>query len=273
MKNGIHNLRSLCFFSVILICLFFVSSPAGAQIRVEDQGSGFILELPPGWVPRPDFVRTEADIIHAFRHVDASDLGNDFILLIKQLPGTIGREPLTESMMPAGFQGSLFKTHWQDFEVDGFEVPENANGTNTLTLNVQIPLKNRAVQVMLYGLVEQEEELYEILPGILSGLKGKSNWQVSPSPASTASQKNDKPFILITLAGLFLILGLILLWLVSKNAPRGTALAIAGVIFAIGFLLSVGQTREALLIKGSLQLLGSAGLLLGLVDALKKRET
>ncbi len=238
---------------------------------VADPKLGFTLKLPTDFVPRPDLVGATPDIVHAFQYGEATEGEIAVLLLIEKLGGVIGRERLSSQDMPPGFNGDLFVTTWQGFEIDGFEVPESVNGVDAITYNVQIPLKREAIQVKLFGPVKREEVLRALLRQVLDGLKGESNWLAAAAPPSVAGSENYG-MVLLCLGIVGVVAGLVILWFVSRISPKGTVLVIAAVLYLVSWQMDDIRVREIRLLSGTLRMLGFAGGILGVVDLLRKRK-
>ncbi len=194
------------------------------------------------------------------------------MLFIEKLGGTIGRERLKQEQLPPGFQGRLFTTKWQQFEVDGFEIPEQIGDVQAITYNVQIPLKRAAIQVKLFGPADREAELKSLLTECLAGLKGESNWIQSALPGISAISSKSYSQLLLAFAIVFILGGLVALWLISRSTARGTVLGIAAVIYLFGVAFAVVRIREVMLLSGALKMLGFAGGILGIVDLVRRRK-
>src|SRR5258706_5373565 len=127
--------------------------------EIQDQRLGYTLRLPQGFVEDSRLLQgAHPDVVRTFSRGTLGDTPNFFAILVKRLRGTIGREPLKVSDFPPGFNGSWFKTTWQGFEVDGFEVPESRNGNSFVTFNVQIPLMREAIQISVFGPAARQGE-------------------------------------------------------------------------------------------------------------------
>ena len=252
--------------------ILLLSSSVGAGETVVDETRGFTLELPDGFVANPDLIGATPEIVHAFVLGDFTDDQLDIILLIETLGGTIGRERLQPEHMPPGFQGRLFTTQWQGFDVDAFAVPEKLGEIQTVTYNAQIPLKRSAIQVKLFGPVEREAEIKTLLENTLAGLQGASNWIPSVAPSSPVTSSKNYGNFLLAFAIAFVVGGLVLLWVVSRMAPKGTVLAIAVGIYVAGLALAGIRIREVVLLTGALKMLGFAGGILGIVDLVRDRK-
>lgn len=259
--------------AAFMILLLSAGAAVGTAETVVDQSHGFTLTVPDGFVRSPDLVDAVPEIIHAYVLADGESDELRILLMIEDLGGTIGRERLKVADMPPGFSGKLFTTTWNGYEVDGIEVPEQAGDISAITYNVQIPLKGSAIQVKLFGPVAREAELKTLLTQTLEGLEGESNWEASSFPQNELSSSQNYGTFLLGLAIAIIVGGLVLLWLVSTNSARGTVLGLAVLIYLGGAVLAGFRTRELLLISGSLKLLGVAGVLLGIFDFFRKRES
>jgi len=249
-----------------------LTSHASAGERIVDDARGFTLTLPDGFVANPDLVGATPDIVHGFVLGDPTDEDLDIIFFIEKMRGTIGRQRPKGEDMPSDSQGRLFTTQWQEFEVDAFEVPEQLGEIQTITYNVQIPLKRAAIQVKLFGPADRESELKSLLAEILAGLKGESNWIQSAAPSAPVTSSESYGVILLAFAILFVVGGLVVLWLISSKAPKGTVLAIAAVIYCLGLSLASVRVREVLMLTGTLKMLGFSGGILGIADLVRKRK-
>jgi hypothetical protein len=257
-------------FAAIAIALILTPKLRAGETIVDD-ARGFTLTLPDGFVPNPDLIGAAPGIVHAFVLGDPRDDELDIILFIEQMRGTIGREPFKPEYLPPDFQGRVFTTRWQEYDVDAFEVPEQLGEVQTITYNVQIPLKGAAIQVKLFGPADRESEIKPLLTETLAGLKGESNWSQSAAPSSLTSSQNYG-VVLLTFAIVFILGGLVVLWLISRVAPKGVVLAIAAVIYCVGIGLTGVRVREVVMLTGALKMLGFAGGILGIVDLVRKRE-
>lgn len=169
----------------VLACAAIIalsSSHGVAGETIVDNTLGFTLTLPDDFEPNDDLAAVAPNAIHAFVLGDPSDDQVDVMLFIENLRGVIGRERLAEKL-PPGFQGRLFVTHWRGFEVEAFEIPEQVDGVEFVTYNVQIPLKRSAIQVRLFGPTARQPELRRLLSETLTGLEGESNWLPSAAPS------------------------------------------------------------------------------------------
>ena len=267
MKLRVTVFRAMTVSAALVLLL---SSHVGAGETFVDDARGFTLKLPDGFVPNSDFVGASLSVVHAFVLGDPTDDELDIVLFIEDMRDTIGRGRLKPEDLPPGFQGRLFTTQWNGFDVDAFEVPEQLGEIKTITYNVQIPLKPAAIQLKLFGPADRESELKTLLGQILAGLDGESNWIQSAAPSFPVTSSRNYGFVLLAFAIVFILGGLAVLWLVSKKAPKGTVLAIAAGIYVAGLAIGGIRVREIVMLAGALKMLGFTGGILGVVDLLRK---
>ena len=269
MNSRIAISRLLPISAAIVAML---SSHVSAGDSVVDKALGFTLRLPDGFVANPDLVGAAPNIVHGFVLGDPTDDEQDIVLFIEDMRGIIGRERLSPKDMPPGFQGRLFTIQWQGFDVDAFAVPEQFGEIKTITYNVQIPLKRSAIQVRLVGIADRDSELKVLLAETLAGLEGESNWirSAMPVPGLASSEKYGSVLLAFTIV--FIVGGVVALWLIARRTPKGTVLAIAAAMYVASWALSGIRVREVLMLVGLLRMLGFAGGILGILDLLRKRK-
>lgn len=265
-------MRRPCFSLVVLgcVCSLFQLSPIQAE-AIDDPILEFTLELPAEFAERSDIVDSRPDIIYAFEYGESAEGELPVFLMIKTLNGLISPNGLQEKDMPEGFTGTLFKSKWQGFDVDGAEVKESLNGIDTITYNVSIPLKNRAIQVMLFGPADRTEELTTLLPEILDNLKGESNWSSETATFTQIFPDSYGPFLLVVAIG-GVILSLVFLWFASTRTPNGTVLIVAIALYAGSWQFDDVNVREMHLVIGTMRMVGLGGGILGLIDVIRRRK-
>ncbi len=91
-------------------------------------------------------------------------------------------------------------------------------------------------------------------------------------PSSPVASSQNYGIILLAFAIMFVLGGLVVLWLVSRKASKGTVLAIAVGIYVAGLALASIRVREIMVLSGALKMLGFAGGILGIVDLVGKRK-
>jgi hypothetical protein len=147
------------------------------------------------------------------------------------------------------------------------EIPERLGEIPIITYNVMIPLKRAAIQIKLMGPVDRGPEIKLLLREILDGLQGESNWSQRNLPEISDSYR----IILLTAGILFVLGGLAMLYFISKRTPKGTALGLAFAIYLASWTIQGTHVREILVLTGTMRMLGFAGIILGLVDTVRKR--
>lgn len=140
--------------------------------RVEDVEMHFTFDLPEGFEPFPAAAKP-AQYRHAFLRKIPNALGR--VVLVQALDGPLPRLRTKPHEMPASIASTHTTFEWRGLEVDGFRVPESINGTKSVTFNVQIPLRQRAVQLGFGGPAEAEAELRTLAEQVLSTLEGENS--------------------------------------------------------------------------------------------------
>lgn len=268
---------------VSLVIVFVLIPIAAVQSgeTVRDESLGFTLVLPDGFLRLPvermvEAKTEEPKTVHGFFLPDAETGHANVLVLIKWLPGILPQEPIDPRQLPAGLKGRLFKTRWQGFDLDAFEIPGERNGVEWISLNVQVPLKQKAIQIDVAGPITSKDELRSHLASILQGLHGETNWTHSnPSAATTSDQNPDAPLgaaLWAVPAGIVLV-GCVVLWLISRHSRQGTVLVLAVLIWLCGSVVGGHMTRMSQLVAGGLKMLGFAGGILGISDLVAKKKS
>jgi hypothetical protein len=140
--------------------------------RVEDAEMRFAFDLPERFEPVPSAAKP-AKYRYAFMRKIPNDLGR--VLLVQALDGPLPRLRAKPHEMPASITSTHTTFHWRGLEVDGFRVSESVNGPKGITFNVQIPLRQRAVQLGFGGPAKAEAELRALAEQVLSTLEGENS--------------------------------------------------------------------------------------------------
>lgn len=61
-------------------------------------------------------------------------------------------------------------------------------------------------------------------------------------------------------------------WLISKKIPKGVILSLAVVLWIVGNVIASQRIRELMMIGGSIQMAGSVGIILGIIDLFRKNK-
>lgn len=258
--------------ALALLVILMTCISVGAAEDVVDKQLHFSLQLPDGFVPRPELINVQPDIVHAFGMGDPTDDQLDITLVIERMRGVIDRKQLTAGDMPAGFRGNLSSASWKGFEVQVISIPETIGSIDAITYNVQIPLKPEAIQIKLFGGSDRKEYLRNLLPQILAGLDGQSNWIASAIPSPQLTNSDSYGNVLLGGAIVLVAIGVVGYLRAWRTSKRGTILILGVVLLVSGSAVASYHVREALMFGGSLKFLGSIGVLLGIIDLLRKRK-
>ncbi len=244
---------------------WLASSSVQAGEPIADRERGFTWSVPDGFRPAPQVIQQNPKIIHAFSYSDPGSERPVMVLYMTKLGGVLGRERLSMAKMSPGFKGTVLSMRWRDFEVDAVEVPE-AGGT--ITFNAQVPLKREAVQVSMVGPSGRRAELLSYLQASLDGLTGESNWTASGGVSSTGGSRAYQVGVLIG-CGLAFVTGLLIMWLASRKLP-GISLLLAVLLFCASSGNIGPKGLESAAATVCLRLLGVAGIILGIVDLVRR---
>jgi hypothetical protein len=259
-------IRPSCLLRALLV-LAILQATVWAE-TIEDTRRGFSLTLPDGF----HIARTTAAVPrvpYVFSYGEQRDGEIGILLFVEEMGGVLPKGNLAHQPLPADFKGSLFNVPWQGLMVEALEVREQMNGVDYVTFQVQVPIKVGGIQLKLFGPLKRTPELKVILPQILEGLHGESNWSSSATKPEASGPRAD----LLLIAAILLVGGIVALWLVSKWTPRGTVLAISIGIHAITWIAPQPASREMLVLNGALRLLATAGVILGIVELVRKRKS
>lgn len=282
--------RSILVTLLVAAIVFVANVSAKAGETITHQDPGFTLEVPDGFEEVADPKQAGPEVTHFFvREAEGEKNGNS-ILIIEKMPGTISRRRLAMENFPRGFQGNLFTTQWDGFEINANAIVEAANGESVITYNVQIPLKKNAIIVRVAGHMSKEKALLGLLKETLAGLKGETSWSIAdkgkpllePSSSGISSDglimsgsfiDANRGLIFGGIA-MFMLVGLVGLYFMSRISQKGTVFAIAVVVFIVGFSVGIQkeQSRESLLFAGTAKMFGFASGLLGIVDLVRRRK-
>jgi len=105
------------------------------------------------------------------------------------------------------------KMRWRDLDVDVFCVTEGEAGMVYVSLNAQVPLRTRGIQVSMSALKTEERALRQEMAKVLAGIEGPSNW-VSDGERS-ALKSSETMRTVVTVSSLVVLVGAAL-WGISK---------------------------------------------------------
>ena len=267
------KVRMIVAPTLIVFSLMIAAQPSYlvAGETVVDEVSGFTLVLPKGLVSDPELINATPNFVYGFVLGDTREDDLDIVLLIRRLQDTPTGEEL-RSNMPPDFQGRIFTTPWQGLEIAVVAVREQHGETMLVTYNVMIPLKRAAIGIRIVGPADRESELQRLLEETLAGLKADSNLNQSAAPSRSKAPSRIGKTKWWTIIAVIVLGGLVVLWMISRNAPRGTVLVIAAFFWFGGTTPNTTDSMEMFAVTAGFKLLGTAGGILGLVDLFAMRR-
>ena len=253
--------RIIAGMMLLALVLWAAALHAGT---VADAKRGFSFRTPEGFKPAPAD-RQNPMFSQVFILGDPSDSTPDISLGIQPLGGVIGREHMKTQDLPEGLNAKLFLTRWKGFDVDGIETRMTVEGCDVLSLGVQIPIRAEAIQVHVAGLASREKELHRYLNEVLASLDGPTNWIPSAVPERAASSESYT-YVLLAVAAVIVIGGTVVFYFVARKLRETLLLPGGFIVWCVGMVIPSGHTREMLMICGSLKMLGTIAILMGLVS-------
>jgi hypothetical protein len=133
---------------------------------------GFQFEMPDGYsrVELP-----QDDVLHAYSK--GNDEGIPTLLVVGRMHGTLDRTPLPSDLkMPDGTPVEVYEERWREFTLHVVRVARQTDGEPYLMLNVEVPLRPEAIHIRVEGTASREEEMRQLLHGVLASLQGETNW-------------------------------------------------------------------------------------------------
>jgi len=251
-------------FAVNLLGGAYPASATAGEL-ISDSALGFTLRLPDGFRIHPYAADIAPRVPHLYVQGDPSDDSVDIVLAIAPMGGTISQRPIAAEDLPNDFHGTVFREQWNGFFVDTFESSQTVGEFDLVEYNVQIPLKTRAIQLSLVGPENRRAELRLLLTQVLTNLVGETDW-VRPAWFGALRSRDDYGLILTAVGILGVLVALIILWLVTKKSPRGTALIVGVLAIVASQSSDATQLREWLLLSACLRIFGVVSGILGVID-------
>jgi hypothetical protein len=90
------------------------------------------------------------------------------------------------------------KMRWREFEVDVFSVTEGDRGMVFVSLNAEVPLRTRGIQVSLSALKTEERALRHEMETLLATIEGPSNWVTSRERSSREESGTVRTAVTVT---------------------------------------------------------------------------
>jgi len=192
-------------------------------------------------------------------------------LFIERLGTKIEKTAVVPKIHSAITPGATtFTLPWNGQDIHVVELPEKLEGKPFVTFNMQIPLTPEAIQVSLAGPLFGRDFFLDRLKYFLAGLEGEVEYLPSTGASDSSSEWPYYGKLLMFGAIAIFSFGFAALFWASRSLPAGAIVPISVAVFVIGKACS-GQSREALMVSGALQLLGLAAFLLGLIDYFRRR--
>jgi hypothetical protein len=153
---------------------------------------GFRIEVPGEFLdnPQPQPPR----MLYSFLCPDMK--GDVTCINIERLGGWIRQEPLgsefdtgIRSQLPPDARIEHACASWKTHQLDAFGSRFSMGGRALCVWVVQVPLAREAIQIGVGGPAESGEECHQLLNQLLTGLKGRSNWDPPSArmPRATSS--------------------------------------------------------------------------------------
>jgi hypothetical protein len=142
-------------------------------VRVSDAALGFSFELPSGYTSFPADKKPAA---YRYAYLKMNPAKAVSVVAVETLPGTISlSHHLTAKNLPAGKGWTLTSFSWRGLDVDGVRIPEITSAGSYVTIKVQIPLKQQAIQLAFGGPADDEANVRALAEQALSTLEGAVN--------------------------------------------------------------------------------------------------
>ena len=162
---------------VIATFLFCISGIAHAEV-LDDRTYGFSLEVPEGFKPYPGGLE-EKDVIHSFILGDPADTETVVIINVKRLHRTF---PVTQRFNPAevsqsakdtGVGMELQEIRWNGHVLDVIRSTMNLpDGRQSSGYTVHFPLRPEAIEVVVGGLKERDEDFRSFIKSVVGSFHG-----------------------------------------------------------------------------------------------------
>jgi hypothetical protein len=184
----------------LLAALGAVRCDAGEYFHRE---LNFRMWLPPGFEDVPGQSWPKGALMAKARFNRDGSLSR--LVSVQDLGEVIRQDADLSRLKRAGGNVKQEKMRWRDFEVDVFSVTEGEAGMVFVSLNAQVPLMPRGVQVSLAALKTEERAVRQELEKLLESINGRSNW-VSAAERE-AAESSGLVRNSVTLAALVLLVG------------------------------------------------------------------
>ena len=135
------------------------------------------------------------------------------LMSIQDLGEVIRQDANLSRLKNAGGNVRQEKMRWREFDVDVFSVTEGDRGMVFVSLNAEVPLRTRGIQVSLSALKTEERALRNEFATLLATIEGPSNWVTSQERSSR--EESGTVRTVVTVAVLMVLVGGAL-WFIAK---------------------------------------------------------
>lgn len=142
-------------------------------LRAHDPELGFNFEIPAGYEV---FKPTNKPPNQRHSYIKMVEGSPNWVLLVSTLGKPMAKVRLQADQIPPGSGITLADFQWRGLEVNAFRKPEKYDDQDYVTFNVQIPLKEQAIQISFGGPAKEEAALRSMAEKFLSTLDGETNW-------------------------------------------------------------------------------------------------
>lgn len=170
-------MRIICAALALLI-----GGTAAGRSQVRNDELGYILTPPPGVQEFPEGL-SQKDVVACWTEATPVSDAGAIVLCVQRMRGTLPREAMKQSEVPAPTQVVTYK--WKGFDINGLRTLTEQNGRSVFVLVAQVPLRREAVQLFSGGPADQETRGQEIMMATLATLEGETNWL-------TAAQRSER---------------------------------------------------------------------------------
>jgi len=160
---------------LVLGMILFPQGTTYAESHITDPNLDFSFDVPLGFVDSPE-IKSATNAIYAFKEPMMNNGKMPAFLLIKRLGGTLRPEPPVGVKDADGNPVHTYSECWNNTDVYVAVVPEVVQGVNCINLNVLIPLKKEALQIMVGGEASRQSDLQKIQQTFLSHLEGQCSF-------------------------------------------------------------------------------------------------
>ena len=135
------------------------------------------------------------------------------LMSVQDLGEVIRQDANLSRLKRAGGNVKREKMRWREFDVDAFCVTEGERGMVFVSLNVEVPLRTRGIQVSLSALKTEERALRHEMETLLATIEGPSNWVTSRERSSKEASGTIRNAV--TISVLVALVGGAL-WIIAK---------------------------------------------------------